>query len=209
VSHSPLLLRLARLLPAALALLASPIAGAAPAPEPGSVVYVTDQLRLGLYASEAASGRPQRTLISGAKLDVLERSLQTIRVRTEDGDEGWVKTAYLVDEAPAARRIEPLEADNARLTTALETARAERQAAEQARAELATRLDSQSADIARLEELQSENQALEARLDATGVRVSLPWLAAATALALLIGAVAGYLWLDRRVRRQFGGLKLY
>jgi len=205
----PLLLTLVWLSTAGLLLTGGPAARAAAAPEPGSVVYVTDQLRLGLYASEAASGRPQKTLVSGARLDVLERSLQTIRVRTEDGDEGWVKTAYLVDEAPAARRIEPLEADNARLTAALENAEAERQAADAARAELAARLESQSADIARVEALQGENRALQDRLDAAGVRVSLPWLIAATVLALVIGAAAGYLWLDRRVRQRFGGLKLY
>ena len=66
----------------ALALLIGTAAGEAA----DDVVYVTDELRLGLFDGEGTTGRPARMLTSGNKLQILERALRSIRVRTEDGD---------------------------------------------------------------------------------------------------------------------------
>ena len=57
----------------------------------------------------------------GDRLEVLERALMSVRVRTETGEEGWVKTAYLVEEEPARRRATGLESATARLAAELET----------------------------------------------------------------------------------------
>ena len=45
------------------------------APAPGDTIYVTDELRLGLYADEQTSGRPMRNLISGDALEVVKGEL--------------------------------------------------------------------------------------------------------------------------------------
>lgn len=186
-------------------LYASALAGAAEA----DVVYVTDELRLGLYSSEDTSGRAVKTLISGTRLEILERSLMSIRVRTEDGDQGWVKTAFVVDKEPARRRLARIEAEHAGSAAALAARAAEIDA-------LSERIETLSASLAEAEQgigelpvLRTENETLRAALAARGFRVPLPWLAAAVVAALVIGALAGYGWLDRRVRRQFGGLKIY
>ncbi|MGE0624097.1 MAG: TIGR04211 family SH3 domain-containing protein [Pseudomonadales bacterium] len=173
------------------------------------VVYVTDELRLGLYQSEETAGRALKTLVSGTRLDVLERSLMSIRVRTEDGDQGWVKTAFVVDKEPARRRLARVEAAQAEAAAAL--ADRDRQLGE-----LTERVETLNAALASAEQgvedlpaLRAENETLKTTLAAGGVRVPLPWLAAAVIAALAIGAFIGYAWLDRRVRRQFGGLKIY
>ena len=75
--------------------------GAAAAAEKATTVYVTDELRLGLYAGEMTTGSPSKTLLSGAKLEVLERSMMSLQVRTEQGDIGWVKSGYTVSVEPA------------------------------------------------------------------------------------------------------------
>lgn len=192
-----------RLIPILIALLPM-IAAAAE-----ETVYVTDELRLGLYDGEQTTGRPFQTLLSGAKLEVLERALMTVRVRTEDGVEGWVKTAYLVNNEPARRRVTTLERDNTKLSGQLESTRA-------ADAEKAARIEALESDLAEarkniteLPELQQLNTELQSALDASGTNVPVRWLLVAAVAAFLAGCLGGYLWLDRRVRRQFGGLKVY
>jgi hypothetical protein len=173
------------------------------------IVYVTDELRLGLYADEQTTGRPFQTLLSGAQLDVLERALTSVRVQTEDGVEGWVKTAYLVAAKPARLRVAELERENETISSQLDSIRSI-EAANLARVGvLEADLAEAQQNIARLPELESQNVALLSALDTVGTSVAMRWLILAAIVAFAVGCLAGYKWLDRRVRRQFGGLKVY
>jgi len=172
-------------------------------------VYVTDELRLGLYDGEQTTGRPFQTLLSGAKLIILERALMTVRVRTEDGVEGWVKTAYLVESEPARRKVAALERANSTMSGQLNSVKS-------AAAEHSARIQTLEADLAdaqqnitELPELKQRNAELVSELEAAGTSVAVRWLFVAAIITFVIGCLAGYLWLDRRVRRQFGGLKVY
>ncbi len=69
-------------------------------------LYVTDSLRLALYESEDLSDKPLANLVSGAPVQLLERSGSLARVRTPAGDEGWVKASFLVPEKPARARVD-------------------------------------------------------------------------------------------------------
>ncbi len=179
------------------------------APTAAETVYVTDELRLGLYDGEQTTGRPFQTLLSGARLDVLERALMSVRVRTEDGIEGWVKTAYLVTAEPARRRVEALERSNATMIGQLDSIRTT-ETTNLARIEsLEADLAGAQQNIARLPQLERDNADLRSALDAVGTSVAVRWLIVAVILAFAAGCLAGYVWLDRRVRRQFGGLKIY
>jgi SH3 domain protein len=173
------------------------------------VVYVTDELRLGLYRTEETSGRTIKTLISGARLTVLERSLMSIQVRTEEGDEGWVKTAYIVETEPARARLARIEAaaeeTEARLAAAEEALDASRTQAGQ----LADELAAAERGITELPALRAENTTLKEALAEGGLRVPLHWFIGATLVCLFIGALIGYWLLDRRVRSRFGGLRPY
>jgi hypothetical protein len=48
-----------------------------------------------------------------------------------------------------------------------------------------------------------------AELAASGSRIPSYWAAIVGVVCLIGGFVAGYFWLDRRVRRQFGGVRVY
>ena len=192
-----------RLLPILIALLPMMAAAAE------DTVYVTDELRLGLYDGEQTTGRPFQTLLSGAKLIVLERALMTVRVRTEDGVEGWVKSAYLVDSEPARRKVAALERANSTMSGQLDSVKS-------TAAEHSARIKTLEADLAdaqqnitELPELKQRNAELVSELEATGTSVAVRWLFVAAIITFVVGCLAGYLWLDRRVRRQFGGLKVY
>lgn len=173
------------------------------------VVYVTDELRLGLYRGEETTGRSIKTLISGARLEILERALMSIRVRTEEGDEGWVKTAFIVSTEPARRRVADLETQLAQTSDLLISRDSELESARTDVARLNAELNEARSGITDLPMLKQENASLTEALNEGGVRVPLVWLAIAAVISLLAGALLGYLWLDRRVRRQFGGVRVY
>jgi len=177
--------------------------------EAANTVYVTDELRLGLYDNEQTNGRPFETLLSGAKLDVLERALMSIRVRTESGSEGWVKLGYVVETEPARRRVEFLELALQKLAGELESSKAELASSAQVTDRLEAELRDARERNANLPALEAQNARLRGSLDALENSVPLNWLLAAAAITLILGFVIGYWWLDRRVRRQFGGVRVY
>ena len=86
--------------------------------------YVTDNLRLGLHRAEDTSDRPFRMLDSGQAFEILTRDRLYANVRLPDGTEGWVKTAYLVDEKPAKLIVAETTEERDRLASELEQARA-------------------------------------------------------------------------------------
>jgi SH3 domain protein len=175
--------------------------------------YVTDILQLGLYASQDASGSPIRTLVSGTEVTILERIPNFARVRTADGEEGWVKSAFLVAEKPAKLRVAETQARAAELEQQLEETIAARDAAladaRQAAADAELEVGAAGASSARLARLQEENEAYEARIEQYRGALPWPWVAGALFVALAAGFMAGYWWLDASIRRRHGGFRVY
>lgn len=172
-------------------------------------LYVTDELRLGLYDNEKAEGRQFKTLLSGARLEVLDRALMTVRVRTEEGDEGWVKLAYLVEEEPGRRRAATLEKAQEKLQGELEAARAALARATAGSEDIESELRDLQERSARVSELEAESARLRESLALYADSVPWLWLFIAAGVTFVLGCLAGYWWLDRRVRKQFGGVRVY
>jgi SH3 domain protein len=177
------------------------------------VAYVTDMLRLGIHRTQDTSDPAFQNLVSGTALQVLERIPNYARVRTPDGQEGWVKSAYLVSEKPAQLRVAEMEAELEHLRAKTDAAESARQIAEaqaeRASTEMSSRLDSADAIQETLARLQQENEAYEARLEAYRGALPLTWVAAALAVALIGGFVGGIWWLDASIRRRHGGFRVY
>ncbi len=191
-------------------------ASAAPAfvsPAEADTAYVTDSLRLGLHHTDDTSDRPFENLVSGTPLEIIERNTNYARVRTPDGQEGWVKSNYLVQQKPALLRVAELEAELAGLRGEFNEVRSAHSSAEH---EL-SRLDKEAAATAgstdaiqeTLDRLKSENEAYEARLESYRRSLPLPWVGAALVVTLAAGFVAGLWWLDALIRRRHGGFRVY
>jgi hypothetical protein len=185
----------------------SPLAAAAQ-----ETLYVTDSLQLGLFGSSEATGQPIRNLVSGTELTVLERIPNFVRVRTADGDEGWVKSAFLVSEKPARLRIAEADARIAELEQALEDA-----ASASDGAEVGTAIPAAAGivtapapvDAALVARLEQENAAYVERLERYRGALPWPWVAGAIAVALGAGIYLGYCWLDASIRRRYGGFRVH
>lgn len=175
--------------------------------------YVTDNLRLGLHAAEDTSDRAFRFLESGQAMEVLVRDRNYANVRLPDGAEGWVKSAYLVDEKPAKLIVAETMAERDALAAELESTR-------QAFAEPAAaieRLQSEVSDLtSRLEGAQDETATLrEENASIQGMKeqyrgsVPITWVGGAIVVMLIVGFLGG-LWLaDYRSRKRHGGIRIY
>jgi ferric-dicitrate binding protein FerR (iron transport regulator) len=187
----------------------------------GQTLYVTDKLQAVVYAQPSLEGDQVRILESGDAVELVSREGDNARIRLDDGSEGWIAGSYLVVDIPATRQLQALTAENERLRASARTDPA-------AGAELKSLKD-------RNAQLQAELAAAQRDLDAAQAKPAAPAAARPddeipvdtvrpasrsrlfSILALVVGAAAalalgfwwGYSTLERRVRRKYGGLKVY
>lgn len=175
--------------------------------------YVTDILQLGLFANQDGSGQATRNLVSGTEVAVLERIPNFARVRTPDGDEGWVKSAFLVVDKPAQLIVAETEARIGELEAELAARTEELNEAASGYGDRLAEADRKIAEAASLQaelvQLREQNQAYAEQIDLYRGSVPWPWAVGAAILALGAGLVGGYWWLDNRIRRRHGGFRVY
>jgi hypothetical protein len=144
-----------------------------------ATAYVTDDLVLGVYASQTTEGPRLATLHSGATLETLVVNGDSTQVRLPDGTTGWVKSAYLTINAPASARVKELQEELARSRAAVPAPAQAAPAAGNA-----------------------------PHTGAGSVRSAWRWVLAVL-IAVAAGFWLGYTTLARRIKYKFGGIKVY
>jgi hypothetical protein len=193
-----------------------------------ATAYISDELVLGVYAEQNGQGERLATLHSGASVETLSVAGEFTQVRLGDGTTGWVKSSYLTLREPATTRLRQLqdELDRSRATTPALAEAAARSEVEQLKRELkATQSDLETArSAAAAPSAQADSGAPAA--GSTGMAAPRPAVPAGAAISALLGPHpfalalalllltacafwAGYATLAGRVRRKFGGLKVY
>ena len=175
--------------------------------------YVTDNLRLGLHQAADTSDRAFRMLESGQSFEIISRDRNYANVRLPDGVEGYVKAAYLVDDKPAKLIVAETIAERDALIAELEETRQ----AFAAPAETIRKLEDDAAGLtaqlqsaeAQIAELQSENAGIQGLKDRYKGSLPLSWVGAAIGVCLLGGFLLGLWWVDYRVRKRHGGIRIY
>jgi SH3-like domain-containing protein len=161
--------------------------------------YVSDELVLNVYAEENNQGQRLATLHSGAGVETLSVNGEYTQVRLGDGITGWVKSAFLTTQEPASVRVKQLEEELER-TRAISPGLAE------------------AAARSEIDRLSRELDLKQAQLDASHVPapndtaikpLGIALIGGAVSLALGAGFWLGYASLARRVRRKFGGIRVY
>lgn len=87
--------------------------------------YITDRIRVGLYAEPSTQNRPLKVLLSGEEIKLLEEKGNFIRVEINDGTQGWIGRQYLSEDEPAVRSLLASRKELARLQIELEQTRQE------------------------------------------------------------------------------------
>jgi SH3 domain protein len=181
-------------------------------PLAAETLYVTDELRLGMFENRDQTGRRIKLLSSGDAVEILERDSLYARVQGPEGVEGWVKVGFLVAEKPAALRVREVEEESARLRVELNRARASdaAQRVTQLEDELASlRAEHESATAAVAEQSAELESLRELKSDVTEARAQTGlWIILAALGGLAVGAYAGYAVYARRLRQRFSGLSL-
>jgi len=70
--------------------------------------YVSDKLIISVRDGQNQDDNILGYIKTGTAVDVLEEKERYLRIKTEDGLEGWVQTQYIISEKPNARIIEDL-----------------------------------------------------------------------------------------------------
>jgi SH3 domain protein len=188
-----------------------------------ATAYVSDELVLNVYAEENNQGQRLATLHSGASVATLSVSGEFTQVRLADGTTGWVKSAFLTAKEPASFRVKQLEEelDRTRATTPALAEAAARSQVDRLTRELALKqaqLDAAQPsaaqpDAAQLDASRAAPGTTRATADPTNATPSRQTLigvfCGALLSALAVGFWLGYATLARRVRRKFGGIRVY
>jgi SH3 domain protein len=131
---------------AALCLLALSVA----LPATAESAWVRGEVRLNLRSGAGSQYRILGVVVTGDALQVMERTENWTKVKTAEGEEGWIPAGYLDPQPPPTLRLEQLEAEVASLRDALEKADAETSTLRDRSEKLAANDSEQAAEIERL-----------------------------------------------------------
>jgi len=177
-------------------------------------LFVSDKLVLNVYSEADQGGSRVASIETGDAVDELERAQGFVRIRLEDGREGWVGANYLTTDAPAAVQLRELQRQH----------KSANQTDKKSADEIARLKKESEALAAQVKELKSAAAAAPADDGVLEGASPAPQQPAATApparsnvwiwsLALILTAglayAAGYQTLARRIRQKFGGLRIY
>jgi hypothetical protein len=190
--------------------------------------YVVEQLVVSVTSASDAESERIGQVKSGDKLELIEREGDESHVRLPNGKDGWVKSSYLTTEPPLQTRLTERTAEVEKLKQDADKLRQEGDRLKQD----VSRLESQlaAARVAHAATSDSpapatSNSALPAASDSAPPAPlhdtvflrspehpgDTPWLLllGICAVMLLVGFVAGWKTLDGRIRRKYGGLRIY
>jgi Bacterial SH3 domain len=181
-------------------------------------LFVSDKLVLNVYSEPEQAGSRVGTIETGDAVDELERGEGFVRIRLSDGREGWVGTNYLTTDAPAAVQLRDLQRQQKSTTQTVDKKAAEEVARLKKESEsLQAQLKELKAAAASapapdddgvLEGASPAQRELAAVAPASGGGSTWMWLLIVV-LAAGLAYAAGYQSLARRIRKKFGGLRVY
>jgi SH3-like domain-containing protein len=193
-------------------------------------LYVIEQLVVNVNSAPDATGERIANLKSGDAVEVLDRQGDQIQVHLANGTEGWVRKSYLSAEEPARMRlgertaeVEKLKQDVMRLEGELAAAKTASHvkpggaqtgtvATGPAPATPASATPAAAAPTA-AESGAAEQPAHEPPYFMTPpdspARPVWHWALGSFVVALGLGFALGWQMLDRRIRRKYGGLRIY
>jgi SH3 domain protein len=88
--------------------------------------YVSDRLIISVRDGQDQNAAVLGYLETGAPVDILEEKEDVLKIRTEDGTEGWVRAQYIVSEKPKVLIIENLKNELKALNQKIENTKNEK-----------------------------------------------------------------------------------
>jgi hypothetical protein len=184
--------------------------------------YVIEQLVVSVTSTSDAESERVGQVKSGDKLEVIEREGDQTHVKLSNGRDGWIKSAYLTSDPPLQTRLTERTAEVEKLKQDADKLRQQDDKLKQD----VSRLESQLAASRVARTATPDSPPPPATSDAPPLPAPIhdtvflqspvhpgdtPWLLllGSSAVMLLVGFAAGWKTLDSRIRRKYGGLRIY
>jgi hypothetical protein len=158
-------------------------------------LYVIDELIVSVSSTADETGERIASIHSGDSVEVLDRHNAYAHVRLPSGTQGWVKTSYLSATVPLQQQLAAQVAELGRLN------------AEVSRLQGAANKARPPTPVAR--QLAIDAPAPAAEQSAPLWRPIWQWALGCSLFGLASGFALGWRMLDRRIRRKYGGLRIY
>ena len=190
--------------------------------------YVTDKLRLSLYKQADAKSGTIKLLTSGDALEILERAGPYSKVRTAEGDIGWVKNGFLVSTPTASFLLLEEQKKNQILAQQLEQYSDTKNLVADYENTISKMTDdykqieqSFNESNQKLEQFTQQNEELNAQIAASqegkltlsdlGFLLKNYWYFVVISILVLfvLGLVVGREMVEAKVRRKFQGVKVW
>jgi hypothetical protein len=187
-------------------------------------LYVIEQLVVSVSSAPDGSGERVASIHSGDHVDVLDRQGDEVHVQLANGTAGWIKASYLSSDPPLKLRlaersaeVEKLKQDVGRLeadlTTARMASRANTSAARPASTPAPAAATSMASPPAPIESPPADTATHDPAFFMTPpeqpARPIWHWVLGSSIVTLGLGFALGWQMLDRRIRRKYGGLRIY
>jgi hypothetical protein len=188
-------------------------------------LYVIEQLVVNVNSAPDATGERVANVKSGDAVEVLDRQGDQVQVHLANGTEGWVRKSYLSAEEPARMRlgertaeVEKLKQDVTRLEGELAAAKtgahakpggAATNTAAGSPAPAVPPAPTPTAAPATVAESGAHEPPYFMTPPDSPARPVWHWALGSFVVALGLGFVLGWQMLDRRIRRKYGGLRIY
>ena len=166
-------------------------------------VYVKDSLRVGVRSEPSNSVSPIGVVVTGMQLEVLEYDGDFVKIRTDKGLEGWIKSTYVGQEKPAMLKLDEMQKELQRLKS--QTGK---------RSELIETTEATNKELSeQVEDLKSSNNELRVALskekaktqDSIAIYI---WIVLSYIFFCLLGIVLGVYGYRRYTMKRLGGLRV-
>lgn len=149
--------------------------------------YVVDQLLVGVRDGKNVTDKLLKVLPTGEELEVLETEGDFSKIKTQQGIEGWVESAYITSTPPAASQLSELQNKITALNQQLHQLQRETSGKEQ-----------------------SNRSALHNIGDTGQPNWASSWIYALVTgvFALLVGFAAGYYQRSKRQSKRLSGMRV-
>jgi len=168
--------------------------------------YVSDHLRVGVRP-EPENTAPVGVVTSGMKLEILDRDGAYIKIRSESGQQGWIKDIYVVSEPPAIIQLKQVKAQSEKMQLQLKTLEENNNVLQQANQSLSEKVEELETQRNRyqLEKAKQQSNRLSG-----SEKTSQGWLWWILAIIVLagIGFVSGINWHRQQIMKRLGGLRV-
>ena len=172
-------------------------------------LYVIETLVVNVNSVPDNTGERVANIKSGDAVEVIERQSDQVHVRLANGTEGWVKKSYLATDEPVIKRLNERTAEVDKLKQDVARLEAEVTSAKTAGSRAAaSNTDASGETNTPADPGAHEPPYFMTPPDAPAHPVW-HWALGSFLVALGLGFLWGWKTLDGRIRRKYGGLRIY